>query len=87
MVPHRVPAAATETGERRDATGLLKQPQKAQLRTGSCNQVSRVCSPNVRHDRSLDVAAATAAVMNDGGVGRRERQQCIYLSTHYRSFI
>ena len=59
-----------ETGGRRDATGLLKQPRKAQLRTGSCNQVSRVCSPNGRHDRSLDAAAAAAAVMNDGGVGR-----------------
>jgi hypothetical protein len=36
----------------------------------------------------LDAAAAAAAVMNDGGVGRRERQRFIYfLSTHYRSFI
>jgi len=26
-------------------------------------------------------------VMNDGGVGRRERQRFIYLSTLYRSFI
>ena len=67
--------------------GLLKQPRKAQLRTGSCYQVSRVCSPNVRHDRSLDAAAAAAAVMNDGSVGRRERQRFINLSTHYCSFI
>jgi hypothetical protein len=37
----------------------------------------------------LDAAAAAAAVMNDGGVGRRERQRFIhyFLSTHYRSFI
>jgi hypothetical protein len=41
----------------------------------------------------LDTAAAAAAaaaavtVMNDGGVGRRERQRFIYLSTLYRSFI
>ena len=87
-VPHRISAAAAETGGRHDATGLLKQPQKAQLRTGSCNQVSRVCSPNGRHDRSLDAAAAAAAVMNDGGVRRRrrERQRFIYLSTLYTRY-
>jgi hypothetical protein len=52
-VPHRVSAAA-DMGGRHDATGLLKLPRKAQLRTCSCDQVSRVCSPKSRHDQFLD---------------------------------
>jgi hypothetical protein len=78
-IPHRISAAAAETGRRRDAPGLLKLPRKSQLRTGSCNQVSRVCPPNGRHGRLVKGAAierdcCRRPVATVDGCGRRRRQ-------------
>ena len=46
-----------QEGGRRNAPRLLKLPQKSQLRTGSCDQVSRICSSNGRHGRLVNAAA------------------------------
>jgi hypothetical protein len=60
-------------GGGRNAPGLLKLLRKAQLRTSLCLQVSRVCSPNGRHDRFVNTAAVDGCV--NAAVNGSGRQQ------------
>jgi hypothetical protein len=52
MIPHSIAAAPTKAWVRRDASGLLEPPCKAQLSTSLCLQVGGVRRPNARHATS-----------------------------------